>query len=77
VSEGPFRFIFKIEKKVLFHFFLISTLDGCELSALRSGRFTPGKEPPVPTEEKVGWAPEPIYTLWKREKYLASAWNFM
>jgi hypothetical protein len=30
---------------------------------------------PVPMELKVGWAPEPIWTLRNREKYLALAGN--
>jgi hypothetical protein len=27
-----------------------------------------GNEPPVPIGWEAGWAPEPVYTLWKREK---------
>jgi hypothetical protein len=30
----------------------------------------PGKEPPVPTGEETGWAPEEVRMLW-REKNLA------
>jgi hypothetical protein len=25
---------------------------------------TPGKEPPVPLLEEIGWASEPVWTLW-------------
>jgi hypothetical protein len=38
----------------------------CQLHALASSR--PGKEPQVPILFKVGWAPEPVWTLWRREK---------
>jgi hypothetical protein len=27
-----------------------------------------GKEPTVPTGQEAGWAPEPVWTLWRREK---------
>jgi len=27
----------------------------------------PGKQPPVPTDQEVGWAPEQVWTWW-REK---------
>jgi hypothetical protein len=29
---------------------------------------SPGKEPPVPTEQEAAWAPEPVWTRWWREK---------
>jgi hypothetical protein len=35
------------------------------------GRLTPWKEPPVSIGEDAGWAPEPVCTLWNREKSLA------
>jgi hypothetical protein len=44
--------------------FLTSALVGGEWSAFRPERFTPRKEPPVPT----GWAPESVRNLWRREK---------
>jgi hypothetical protein len=27
-----------------------------------------GKEPPISIVEEAGWAPEPVWTLWRREK---------
>jgi hypothetical protein len=52
--------------------FLTSALEGGEWSASRPGRaLPPGKEPPVPTVQEAGWAPEPVWdaevrrqTLW-------------
>jgi hypothetical protein len=44
-----------------------SALEGGGWSALRHGRFVPGKEP-VPTVQEVGWAPGPVSTV---AKYLA------
>jgi hypothetical protein len=45
------------------------SLDGGEWSYSRPGRFTPGNEPPVPTGWEAGWATEPVWTLWRREKF--------
>jgi hypothetical protein len=43
--------------------FLTSALEGGEWSASRPGRALPrGKEPPVPTVQEAGWAPEPVWT---------------
>jgi hypothetical protein len=28
---------------------------------------SPAKKPPVLTAQKAGWAPEPVWTLWRRE----------
>jgi hypothetical protein len=39
-------------------------VDGGEWSASRPGRFTPGE-----------LSPPPVWTLWRREKYLAPAGN--
>jgi hypothetical protein len=36
----------------------------------------PGKEPPVPFGEEAGWAPEPVWTQWWREKFPAPAGNW-
>jgi hypothetical protein len=42
--------------------FLTSALGGGEWSASRPGRaLHPGKEPPVPTVQEAGWAPEPVW----------------
>jgi hypothetical protein len=43
--------------------FLTSALGGGEWSAL-----PPGKELPVPIGWEAGWAPEPAWTRWGREK---------
>lgn len=40
---------------------------GGELSALRSGHFTPMKEQPVPIEYEAGWAPEPAWAFLRRK----------
>jgi hypothetical protein len=32
-------------------------------------------DPPVPIGEETGWASEPVWTLWRREKSLALARN--
>jgi hypothetical protein len=29
---------------------------------------SPGKEPPAPIGYEAGWAPEPVWTLWREEK---------
>jgi hypothetical protein len=34
-----------------------------------------GKKPPVPIVQEDGWASEPVWMLWNREKSLASARN--
>jgi hypothetical protein len=33
----------------------------------------PGKEPLVPIGYEAGWAPEPFWTRWRREKFPAPA----
>jgi hypothetical protein len=52
---------------------LTSALEGGEWSASRPGRaLPPGKEPPVPTVQEVGWAPEPVWTQRLEEKCSSS-----
>jgi hypothetical protein len=41
---------------------------------LNLGRFTPGGQP-VPIWYEVGWAPEPFWTRWQREKFSTTAEN--
>jgi hypothetical protein len=55
--------------------FLTSALGEGELTASCPGRFTPGKEPPVPIGQEAGWAPEMVWTLWSRDKSLTPAEN--
>jgi hypothetical protein len=44
------------------YFFSTSVLDGGEWPASRPGRaLAPGKGPPVPTVQEVGWAPELVW----------------
>jgi hypothetical protein len=51
--------------------FLTSALEGGEWSASRPGRpLLPGKEPPVPTVQEAGWAPEAVWTQRLEEKIL-------
>jgi hypothetical protein len=53
--------------------FLTSALEGGELSASRPGRaLPPVKEPPVPTVQEAGWAPEPVWTQGLEEKSSSS-----
>jgi hypothetical protein len=59
-----------VERRYSSHSFLTSALEGGEWSAPRSGRpLPPGKEPPVPTVQEAGWAPEPVWT--QREQQIA------
>jgi hypothetical protein len=54
--------------------FLTWALDGSELSASRPRPLPPPrKELPVPTEWEARKYPEPVWTLWNREKSLAPA----
>jgi hypothetical protein len=34
-----------------------------------------GKVPSILIRYEAGWAPEPVWTLWSREKFLTSAGN--
>jgi hypothetical protein len=52
---------------------LTSALEGSEWSASRPGRaLPPGREPPVPTVQEAGWAPEPVWAQRLEEKSSAS-----
>jgi hypothetical protein len=49
--------------------FLTLALEGGEWSATCPDRaLPPGKEPPVPTVQEAGWAPEPVWTQRLEEK---------
>jgi hypothetical protein len=53
--------------------FLTSALEGGEWSASRPGRpLPPRKDPPVPTVQEAGWAPEPVWAQRLGEKSSAS-----
>jgi hypothetical protein len=54
--------------------FLTSGLDGGEWSASPACRFAPEKEPRVPIRQEARWAPEPVWTWW-RKKIPAPAGN--
>ena len=40
--------------------------------ALQAGRSTAEEKSPVPTAQETGWVPEPVWTVWTKEKYLAT-----
>jgi hypothetical protein len=52
---------------------LTSLLERCEWPTSSSDRFTLVEEPLVSIKLEAGWAPEPVWTLWKIEKPLAPA----
>jgi hypothetical protein len=54
----------------LAHLLLTSALDGGECGPPRPCPYTAGKEPPTPSVWEAGWAPEPIWMLWKGEVLL-------
>jgi hypothetical protein len=54
------------------HSFWTLALDGIR-DQLHTGRFSPrGKSPRYVIEQEAGWAPERIWTLWRRRKSLAN-----
>jgi hypothetical protein len=63
-----------VERMYSSYSFSTSTLDGGEWSASRPDRsLPPGKGPPVPIVQEVGWAPEPVWTQRLEEKAFAPA----
>jgi hypothetical protein len=57
------------ERKYSYFSLSASALDGGEWSVSRPGRaLSPGKEPPLPTVQESGWAPEPVWTQMLEEK---------
>jgi hypothetical protein len=55
--------------------FLTSELDGGKWSDSHPGRFAVAKEPPVPIVQEAWWASEPVWTLWRKEKFVAPTGN--
>jgi hypothetical protein len=49
--------------------FLTWALDGVTGQLHAPAALPPGKEPPVPILWEAGWAPEPVWTLWRKQKY--------
>jgi hypothetical protein len=39
------------------------------------GRFTLGEEQPIPIGQEASWAPEPVWTLWRRQKSVTPTGN--
>jgi hypothetical protein len=61
------------ERRYSSYSFLTSALEGGEWSASRPARaLPPGKEPPVPTVQEAGWAPEQVWMQRVEEKSSAS-----
>jgi hypothetical protein len=57
------------ERRYSSYSFTTSALDGGEWSISRPSRsLPPGKGPPVPIVQEVGWAPEPVWTQRLEEK---------
>jgi hypothetical protein len=57
------------ERRYSSHTFSTSALDEGEYSASRPGcALALGKGPPVPIEQKAGWAPQPVWTERREEE---------
>jgi hypothetical protein len=54
---------------------LTSVLGRGEVSASRSGCFTPGIELPISIRWEAGWTPEPVWARYRSEKFPASSGN--
>jgi hypothetical protein len=64
------------EKMYSSYSFSTSALDGVSGQCHATAEFLPpGKGPPVPIGQEVGWAPEPVWTQRPEEKSVASAGN--
>jgi hypothetical protein len=64
------------ERRYSSYTFIFTALEGGEWSASRPGRaLPPGKEPPVPTVQEAGWAPEPVWTQRVEENSSANVGN--
>jgi hypothetical protein len=59
----------------MLHTFLTSALDEGDWSASLSGRFIPGKQPPVPITQETGWAPGSIWTLRRKDQFFDLAYS--
>ena len=54
------------------HSFLTSLLDKGGLSDCRAGRLNPSEKSLLLFEEEVGLAPEPFWTVWRKEIYVTT-----
>jgi hypothetical protein len=51
------------------------SISGGEWSTYAPAALPPVKEAPVSIEWEAGWAPESVWMLWSKEKYLAPVGN--
>jgi hypothetical protein len=58
-------------EEVQFHSFQTVELNGSEWLISRISQIDPRKGTPVPIEYGVGWAPEPVWTFFRKGKSLA------
>jgi hypothetical protein len=57
------------------HIFLTSAPVGESSKFHVLATLCPGKEPPVPIGLEAGWTPEPVWTMWRREKSVPYCFN--
>jgi len=62
--------------EVYVHAFLTLSVDGDKWSAARPGHFTLREELTKRIEQEAGWAPEPVWTRWRREKNPYTSWEW-